>query len=52
MDLQLKGKSALVTGSTVEIGFAIAQTLAKEGVLVYINGASVKAEGGIVKSIV
>jgi NAD(P)-dependent dehydrogenase (short-subunit alcohol dehydrogenase family) len=40
MDLQLKNKTALVTGSTVGIGFAIAELLAKEGVTVIINGRS------------
>ena len=40
MDLQLGGKSALVTGSTGGIGFAIAQSLAQEGASVIINGRS------------
>jgi len=40
MDLKLKGKSALVTGSTTGIGFAIAQILAHEGATVAINGRS------------
>ena len=31
MDLQLKGKLALVSGSTAGIGYAIAHTLAQEG---------------------
>ena len=36
----LTGKKALVTGSTQGIGFAIAELLAKQGAVVYINGAS------------
>ena len=38
MDLQLGGKRALVTGSTLGIGFAIATELAREGVRVTLNG--------------
>ncbi len=38
MDLQLKGKLALVTGSTAGIGRAIAATLAREGARVIVNG--------------
>jgi NAD(P)-dependent dehydrogenase (short-subunit alcohol dehydrogenase family) len=38
MDLQLKGKRAIVTGSTAGIGFAIAEALAAEGATVVING--------------
>lgn len=40
MDLQLKGKTALVTGSTAGIGLAIARALAKEGASVIVNGRS------------
>ena len=38
MDLQLKNKKALVTGSTAGIGYSIAKALANEGAEVYING--------------
>ena len=38
MDLDLKGKLALVSGSTAGIGFAIATSLAKEGARVIVNG--------------
>ena len=38
MDLQLRGKRALVTGSTAGIGFAIAQALVNEGASVIVNG--------------
>src|SRR6266481_7405573 len=38
MDLQLKAKTALVSGSTAGIGFAIASTLAREGASVVITG--------------
>ena len=38
MDLNLQGKSALVSGSTKGIGFAIAALLAAEGSKVVING--------------
>jgi NAD(P)-dependent dehydrogenase (short-subunit alcohol dehydrogenase family) len=38
MDLQLKGKRAVVSGSTAGIGFAIAEELAREGAEVVVNG--------------
>ncbi|MBM7541673.1 SDR family NAD(P)-dependent oxidoreductase [Amphibacillus cookii] len=38
MDMELKNKTALITGSTRGIGKAIAKELAKEGVNVLING--------------
>lgn len=40
MDLKLHGKSALVSGSTAGIGFAIALGLAQEGASVIVNGRS------------
>jgi NAD(P)-dependent dehydrogenase (short-subunit alcohol dehydrogenase family) len=38
MDLKLRGKRALVTGSTAGIGFAIARELARERAEVIVNG--------------
>jgi NAD(P)-dependent dehydrogenase (short-subunit alcohol dehydrogenase family) len=38
MDLGLAAKRALVTGSTAGIGFATAETLAREGATVIVNG--------------
>jgi NAD(P)-dependent dehydrogenase (short-subunit alcohol dehydrogenase family) len=56
MDLQLKGKLALVSGSTAGIGQAIAKALAAEGARVVVNGrkqaavdeavAALRAEAG------
>lgn len=48
MDLQLKDKIALVTGSTAGIGHAIAQSLVKEGAEVIVNGRSQSAVDGVV----
>jgi NAD(P)-dependent dehydrogenase (short-subunit alcohol dehydrogenase family) len=42
MDLQLTNKTALVSGSTAGIGFAIASLLAQEGAAVVVNGRSQK----------
>ncbi|MFT3750429.1 MAG: SDR family oxidoreductase [Agriterribacter sp.] len=42
MDLQLKGKKALITGSTDGIGYATATGLAREGAIVYLNGREEK----------
>ena len=38
MDLGLKGRLALVTGASAGLGFAAAETLAKEGTALVING--------------
>jgi NAD(P)-dependent dehydrogenase (short-subunit alcohol dehydrogenase family) len=43
MDLGLKGKRTLVSGSTAGIGFAIASALAKEGARVIVNGRTQSA---------
>jgi NAD(P)-dependent dehydrogenase (short-subunit alcohol dehydrogenase family) len=48
MDLQLKNKVALVTGSTAGIGNAIAASLAREGASVIVNGRSQSAVDGAV----
>ncbi len=40
MDLQLENRTALVTGSTAGIGFAIAKALSAEGARTIINGRS------------
>ena len=42
MDLGLKGKLAVVSGSTAGIGLAIATTLAREGARVVLNGRTAK----------
>jgi NAD(P)-dependent dehydrogenase (short-subunit alcohol dehydrogenase family) len=42
MDLKIKNKTALVTGSTAGIGFAIAKALASEGATVVINGRTIE----------
>jgi NAD(P)-dependent dehydrogenase (short-subunit alcohol dehydrogenase family) len=51
MDLQLKGKRALVTGSTAGIGFAAARLLAAEGARVMVNGRQQDRVESAVRSI-
>jgi NAD(P)-dependent dehydrogenase (short-subunit alcohol dehydrogenase family) len=43
MDLQLKGKIALISGSTAGIGQAIAASLAREGATVIVNGRTAES---------
>jgi NAD(P)-dependent dehydrogenase (short-subunit alcohol dehydrogenase family) len=55
MDLQLKDKTAFISGSTAGIGFAIAQSLLQEGAKVIVNGRteeSVAAAVAELKSLV
>jgi NAD(P)-dependent dehydrogenase (short-subunit alcohol dehydrogenase family) len=49
MDLQLKSKTAFVSGSTQGIGFAIARQLLIEGAAVIINGRTQEKIDGAVK---
>jgi NAD(P)-dependent dehydrogenase (short-subunit alcohol dehydrogenase family) len=51
MDLGVKGKIAVVTGSTAGIGFAIANTLAAEGAQVIVNGRTQARVDSAIKSI-
>jgi NAD(P)-dependent dehydrogenase (short-subunit alcohol dehydrogenase family) len=51
MDLQLKGKTAIVTGGTAGIGLAIARALSEEGVEVTIAGRSSKKLNGALSSL-
>lgn len=50
MNLQLDGKTALVTGSTAGIGLAIATALAKEGATVIVNGRTQDRVDGAVRN--
>ena len=51
MKIDLSGKTALVTGSTAGIGFAIAQGLAQAGAAVIVNGRSQQAVDGAIARI-
>jgi NAD(P)-dependent dehydrogenase (short-subunit alcohol dehydrogenase family) len=51
MDLQLKNKKALVTGSTGGIGLAVASWLAREGAAVVVNGRTPKRVDEAVKHV-
>lgn len=51
MDLQLKNKTAFVSGSTAGIGFAIAQSLLKEGANVIINGRTPDGVNAAIKEL-
>ncbi|WP_186130826.1 SDR family NAD(P)-dependent oxidoreductase [Burkholderia gladioli] len=52
MDLQLRGKRALVTGSSKGIGEAIARKLAQEGALVVVHGRDAAQAGAVADDIV
>ncbi|MFA6246955.1 MAG: SDR family oxidoreductase [Mucilaginibacter sp.] len=52
MDLKLKNKTALITGSTAGIGYAIAKSLASEGATVFVNGRSKERIDATVASII
>ncbi len=47
MNLKLTDKTALISGSTKGIGFAIATGLAREGTRVIVNGRS---DGGVIQA--
>jgi NAD(P)-dependent dehydrogenase (short-subunit alcohol dehydrogenase family) len=51
MNLQLTDKTALISGSTKGIGFAIARQLAAEGARVIVNGRSAPATAAAVQQI-
>jgi NAD(P)-dependent dehydrogenase (short-subunit alcohol dehydrogenase family) len=51
MNLRLEDKTALVTGSTKGIGFAIARALAGEGARVVVNGRSAESAQGAARKI-
>jgi NAD(P)-dependent dehydrogenase (short-subunit alcohol dehydrogenase family) len=51
MDLKIKGKPAVVSGSTAGIGFAIAAALAAEGAKVVVNGRTEARVDAAIKKI-
>jgi len=51
MDLGLKGKRAVVTGSTAGIGLAAARALAEEGALVTVNGRTAERVEAAVRTL-
>lgn len=51
MNLELKGKTVFITGSTAGIGFATAKTLVKEGASVVLNGRTKEKVEVAVKSL-
>jgi len=51
MNLRLEDRTALVTGSTKGIGFAIARALAAEGASVVVNGRSAESAQGAARKI-
>ena len=51
MDLRIRGKRALVTGSTAGIGLATAAGLFREGASVVVNGRTQQRVEGAVKKV-
>jgi len=51
MNFELKGKTAVVTGSTAGIGLAIAEALAAEGAVVVVNGRTEARVGAAIENI-
>jgi NAD(P)-dependent dehydrogenase (short-subunit alcohol dehydrogenase family) len=51
MDLQLAGKTALITGSTAGIGYGIAKVLLREGAQVIVNGRTPESVAKAVASL-
>ena len=51
MDLKIKNKTALVTGSTLGIGYAIAEALANEGAEVIVNGRTTERVNNAVEKL-